>query len=71
MIFWYYISTFCAVYKNTQKILIKNTFTGFGITLLYPFGLYLFPGFFRIPSLRTPKKDRECLYKLSNILSLI
>ena len=69
--FWYYISTFCAVYKNTQKILIKNTLTSFGLTLLYPFGLNLLPGFFRIPSLRTPKKDRECMYKLSNILSLI
>ena len=71
MIFWYYISTFCAVYKNTQKILIKNTFTSFGLTLLYPFGLYLFPGFFRIPSLNTPKKDRECMYKIGNILSKI
>ena len=71
MFFWYYISTFCAVYKNTQKILIKNTLTSFGLTLLYPFGLNLFPGLFRIPSLRTPKKDKECMYKLSNILSLI
>ena len=69
--FWYYISTFCAVYKNTQSILIKSTLTSFGLTLLYPFGLNLLPGFFRIPSLRTPKKDRECIYKLSNILSLI
>jgi len=69
--FWYYISTFCAVYKNTQKILIKNTLTSFGLTLLYPFGLNLFPGFFRIPSLRTPKKDKECMYKLGNILSLL
>ena len=71
MFFWYYISTFCAVYKNTQITLIKNTFISFGLTLLYPFGLNLFPGFFRIPSLRTKKKDRECMYKLSNILSLI
>ena len=69
--FWYYISTFCAVYKNTQIILIQNTLTSFGLTLLYPFGLNLFPGFFRIPSLRTPKKDKECMYKLSNILSLL
>ena len=71
VLFWYCISAFCAVYKNTQKILIKNTFTSFGLTLLYPFGLYLFPGFFRIPSLNTPKKDKECLYKFSRILALI
>ena len=69
--FWYYISTFCAVYKNTQIILIKNTLTSFGLTLLYPFGLNLFPGFFRIPSLRTTKKDKECMYKFGNILSLL
>ena len=71
MFFWYYVSTFCAVYKNTQKILIKNTLTSFGLTLLYPFGLNLLPGLFRIPSLRTPKKDRACMYKFSNILSLV
>ena len=31
ILFWYYIATFCAVYKNTQIILIENTLLCFGI----------------------------------------
>jgi len=70
-LFWYCISAFCAVYKNTQKILIKNTLCSFGLSLIYPFGLNLFPGLFRIPSLKAVSKDKECLYKFSRILALI
>ena len=29
------------------------------------------PGLFRIPALRAKKKDKRCLYKLSNIIALI
>jgi hypothetical protein len=39
--------------------------------MLYPFGLNLLPGFFRIPALRAKQKDKKCLYKFSNIISLI
>ena len=35
--FWYYLSCFCAVYRNTQLHLIKDTITSFGLDLLYPF----------------------------------
>ncbi len=69
--FWYFISAFCAVYENTQKILIKNTMSSFGLSLLYPFGLNLLPGIFRIPSLRTEKKNLGCLYKFSKIVAII
>ena len=71
MFFWYYISTFCAVYKNTQTILLKNSLTSFGLTLLYPFGLNLLPGFFRIPALKAKKKNKETLYKISLLIALI
>ena len=67
--FWYYLSCFCAVYHNTQKILIKDTLISFGLSLLYPFGLNLLPGLFRIPSLK--KNDRQCLYQVSKILQLV
>ena len=69
--FWYFISCFCAVYKNTQKILIKDTLISFGLSMIYPFGLNLLPGFFRIPALRAAKKDKETLFKFSLILALI
>ena len=69
--FWYFIAAFCAVYKNTQKILIENTFSSFGISLLYPFALNLLPGIFRIPSLRHSSKNKECLYKFSKIIAIV
>ena len=69
--FWYFISCFCAVYVNTQIILIKDTLISFSLSMIYPFGLNLFPGMFRIPSLRAKKKDKTCLYKTSTIIALI
>ena len=69
--FWYFIAAFCAVYKNTQKILIENTLSSFGLSLLYPFGLNLLPGIFRIPSLKSYSKCSKCCYFISKILALI
>ena len=69
--FWYFISCFCAVYNNTQKILIKDTLLSFTLSMLYPFGLNLMPGIFRIPAIKAIKKDKKCLYKISRIIALI
>ena len=71
LFFWYFISCFCAVYNNTQIILIKDSLISFGISMLYPFGLNLLPGLFRFPALRAEKKDKECLYKISQYIALI
>ena len=51
------------VYRNTQILLTKNTIISFCTGLLYPFGLSLLPGLFRIPALKS--KNRKCLYKIS------
>ena len=69
--FWYFISCFCAVYKNTQIILINDTLISFGASMLYPFGLNLLPGMFRIPALRSKTNDKQLLYKLSLYIALI
>ena len=69
--FWYFLSCFCAVYINTQSILIKDTFISFATSMLYPFGLYLLPGIFRIPSLKNESRSNKCLYKFSSILAII
>ena len=71
LFFWYFISCFCGVYRNTQIILIKDTLVSFGISMLYPFGLNLLPGLLRIPALRAEKKDKKGLYKISTIIALI
>ena len=70
ILFWYYISCFCAIYKNTQMHLIKDTLISFGLSLLYPVGLCLLPGIFRIPSLRDSKQDKQCIYNLSKIIEI-
>ena len=69
--FWYFISCFCGVYKNTQIILIKDTLLSFGLSMVYPFGLNLLPGFFRIPALRSKNRNRQLLYKISGYIALI
>ena len=69
--FWYFISCFCAVFSNTQIILIKDTLLSFALSMIYPFGLNLLPGFFRIPALKSKKKDKECLYKISLLIAII
>ena len=68
--FWYFISIFCAIYENTQFILFKDCAFSLLISLLYPFLLYFIPAILRIISLRSPKKDKECMYKISNIFPL-
>ena len=68
ILFWYYLSCFCAIYKNTQIHLIKDTAISFGLSLLYPLGINLLPGLFRIPSL---KGSREYIYKISKIIQII
>ena len=69
LFFWYYLACFCAIYQDTQIHLIKDTVISYGFSLLYPFGLYLIPGFFRIPSLSSRNKDY--LYKLSRFIEII
>ena len=66
-LFWYYLGSFCAVYKNTQIHLIKETLISFRFSLILPFGICLLFAIFRIISLRAEKKDRECLYKFSKL----
>jgi len=68
IVFWYYISCFSVVYKNTQKHLFINSLIGLLISFIYPFIFCLIPGIFRIPSLKVPGKY---LYKISRIIQLL
>ena len=71
LFFWYFISCFCAVYTNTQIILIEDTLISFGLSMLYPFGLNLLPGMLRIPALKAKNKDKKLLYQISCLVALI
>ena len=70
LFFWYYLSSFCAVFQNSQVFVIKNTFISFIIGLIYPCFTSLFPGIFRFHSLNTKNNKRECIYKLSQFLQI-
>ena len=60
--FWYYITCFCGIYRNTQIHLLKDSGISFAMSLLYPFGKSLLPGILRICGL---KYKNEYLYKIS------
>ena len=66
--FWIYISLFCLVYHNTQIQLITDTLISYGTSNLYPFIIGIFPGIFRILSLKS-KVKRPLMYKFSQILA--
>ena len=67
--FWYFISGFCAVYKNTQIIYLKSCSLSFCLSMIYPFALNLIPGLFRIPALKSKRK--KYLYTIGNIIALL
>ena len=69
LFFWYFIFCFCAVYKNTQIIYVKDCSISFTFSLVYPFLTNLIPGIFRIFSLKND--ERKCLYRLSYFLVLV
>ena len=66
--FWYYLSSFCAVFVNSQIYLIDNTIISLSISLLYPFFINFLPCTFRINSLN---KKNKCFYNISKILQII
>ena len=68
---WYYLSSFGAVFKNTQIYLIINTFIGLGTSFLYPFFVNLFPVILRINSLRDSKQSKSLMFKISKIIQYI
>ena len=68
LMFWYYITCFCAVYKNTQYHLVKDTLIGFATSLLSPFITKLIPGIFRIHGI---KRKNIILFKFSKVLEMI
>ena len=67
--FLFYLSCFCAVYKNTQIYLLKDTLISFGTSFITPFFTNLIPGLFRIPSLKS--KNKKYLYNFSKLIQMI
>ncbi len=64
---WYYIATFCAVFKNSQNDLFINSIISFALSAGLSFIIKLIPGFLRIPALKD--KNSNTLYKVSTFIS--
>ena len=69
--FWYYLTCFNAVYKNTQIYLIENTCISFGLSLFYPFIINLLPMSLRMCSINSKNKNHRCLYNVSKFLQVL
>ena len=69
--FWYYISAFGAVYKNTQIHLIKDTLFSYGISMSYPLIINLLPSLLRLIALKSKKKNKQTLYNISQIIGYL
>ena len=67
--FWMLLSSFGAVYPNTQMFILKNTLLSFAISLIYPFLISIFPCIFRMSSLSS--RNSECVYKISKFLQFL
>ena len=71
LFYWYFISAFCAVYQNTQKIFIRDSFLSFAISLIDPFFIYGITCILRFISLLLCCRKNCCgkfLYKLSDLI---
>jgi len=73
LFYWYFISAFCAVYQNTQKIFIRDTFISFAISLIDPFFIYGFTCLLRFISLTLCCRKNCCgkvIYKISDLIPI-
>ena len=69
--FWMLLSSFGAVYQNTQFIIFENALISYSLSLVYPLLFNIFPSMLRIHSLISKKNKKECIYKLSQVLQLL
>ena len=63
LLFGFYVTCFCVVYKNTQIHLITDSVISFCLSMVTPFLIYLLPGILRIQSLKVKSKTRKIIYK--------
>jgi hypothetical protein len=68
-IFWYVLSSFGAVFQNTQIYIFENALISFSISLIYPFFINILPCIFRIPAIHS--KRSESMYKFSLYLQYL
>ena len=66
--FWMLLSSFGAVFQNTQITVFENAMISFGVSFIYPFFINLIPCILRIQSLSSKS---EYIYNFSKVLQLL
>ena len=69
--FWMLLSTFGAVYQNSQIILFECVLISFGISFVYPFFYNFIPCIFRFCALNSKQKNMDCIYNFSKFLQIL
>ena len=64
---WYYVSAFCAIFKNSQKNYLINFLACFVVCNLWPFVTSIIPTIMRRKAL---ENNNKCLYSASQIVSI-
>ena len=73
LFYWYFISAFCAVYQNTQKIFLRDSVISFATSLIDPFIIYGITTILRKISLSICCRKKcccGCIYKLSDLIPI-
>ena len=71
LFYWYFVSSFCAVYHNTQKLYLIDCSLSFVLFLIDPFIIYAFITLLRFLSLKKiSNKKIKCLYNLSRVFPM-
>ena len=70
-IFWLFLSSFGAVYQNTQYIVFENALISFAISFVYPFFINIIPCIFRMCSLSSETQNSGCIYGMSKFFQII
>ena len=71
IIFGFYVSCFCAIFENTQLLLIETMIISWFLSLVYPFIICFLTTIFRRGSLTCGKRGISCCYRINKILQLI
>ena len=66
LFFLYYVTAFCAVYRNSQKYWFYGCLESFGMDSLVTIGICIFLALFRYISI---KKNIKCLYITANLIT--
>ena len=71
LFYWYFISAFCAVYQNTQKIFLRDSGISILTSFIDPFIIYGITTLLRLSSLSCCCKNKcGCIYGFSGIIPI-